>query len=86
MTESSRKDPSGSSSPKSPEVLEKPVRRRFDAKYKVRILELAEQCKAVGLKKPLLVTDKALASLPTRPTATAGRALFLASDYVEAAA
>ncbi|MFT4149188.1 MAG: iron-containing alcohol dehydrogenase [Paracoccaceae bacterium] len=29
-----------------------------------RISELAEQCKAVGLKKPLLVTDKALASLP----------------------
>ena len=29
-----------------------------------RIAELAEQCKAVGLKKPLLVTDKALASLP----------------------
>jgi alcohol dehydrogenase class IV len=29
-----------------------------------RISELADHCKAVGLKKPLLVTDKALASLP----------------------
>ncbi|SPH24539.1 1,3-propanediol dehydrogenase [Defluviimonas aquaemixtae] len=29
-----------------------------------RIEELAEHCKAVGMKKPLLVTDKALASLP----------------------
>jgi alcohol dehydrogenase class IV len=29
-----------------------------------RISELAEHCKAAGLKKPLLVTDKALASLP----------------------
>ncbi len=29
-----------------------------------RISELAEHCKAVGLKKPLLVTDKALAALP----------------------
>ena len=29
-----------------------------------RIRELADQCKAVGLKRPLLVTDKALASLP----------------------
>ena len=29
-----------------------------------RIRELADHCKSVGLKKPLLVTDKALASLP----------------------
>lgn len=29
-----------------------------------RISELADHCKAVGLKKPLLVTDKALAALP----------------------
>jgi alcohol dehydrogenase class IV len=29
-----------------------------------RIRELADHCKAVGIKKPLLVTDKALASLP----------------------
>ncbi len=29
-----------------------------------RIAELADHCKAVGLKRPLLVTDKALASLP----------------------
>ena len=32
-----------------------------------RIAELADHCKAVGLKKPLLVTDKALASLPITP-------------------
>jgi alcohol dehydrogenase class IV len=48
-----------------------------------RIAELADQCKAVGLKKPLLVTDKALASLPiTRQAldildaAGLGRAVF----------
>ena len=29
-----------------------------------RIAELAEHCRAAGLKKPLLVTDKALAALP----------------------
>lgn len=29
-----------------------------------RIVELADHCKAVGLKRPLLVTDKALANLP----------------------
>ncbi|WP_347311178.1 iron-containing alcohol dehydrogenase [Defluviimonas sp. SAOS-178_SWC] len=29
-----------------------------------RIKELADHCKAVGMKRPLLVTDKALASLP----------------------
>jgi alcohol dehydrogenase class IV len=29
-----------------------------------RIAELADHAKAAGLKKPLLVTDKALASLP----------------------
>ena len=29
-----------------------------------QISELADHCKAAGLKKPLLVTDKALASLP----------------------
>ncbi|MDP4034281.1 MAG: iron-containing alcohol dehydrogenase [Pseudorhodobacter sp.] len=29
-----------------------------------RVSELAEHCKAVGIKKPLLVTDKALAPLP----------------------
>ena len=54
MSESSRKDPSGSSSPKSPEVLEKPVRRRFDAKYKLRILELADRCTEVGQLGQLL--------------------------------
>ena len=48
-----------------------------------RIAELAEQCKAVGLKKPLLVTDKALASLPITANALdildragLGRAVF----------
>ncbi|MFY8147477.1 MAG: iron-containing alcohol dehydrogenase, partial [Rhodobacter sp.] len=29
-----------------------------------RIAELADHCKAAGLKKPLLVTDRALAALP----------------------
>lgn len=37
-----------------------------------RISELAEHCKAVGLKRPLLVTDKALASLPITAAALDG--------------
>ena len=52
-----------------------------------RIAELAEQCKAVGLKKPLLVTDKALASLPITANALdildragLGRAVFSEVD------
>ncbi|WP_415182237.1 iron-containing alcohol dehydrogenase [Phaeovulum sp.] len=36
-----------------------------------RISELADHCKAVGLKKPLLVTDKALAALPITAQALA---------------
>jgi alcohol dehydrogenase class IV len=52
-----------------------------------RITELAEQCIAVGLKKPLLVTDKALASLPITTQALdileaagLGRAVFSEVD------
>jgi alcohol dehydrogenase class IV len=52
-----------------------------------RIAELAEQCAAVGLKKPLLVTDKALASLPITAAALdvleaagLGRAVFSEVD------
>ena len=52
-----------------------------------RVAELAEHCAAAGLKKPLLVTDKALASLPiTRQaldlleTAGLGRAVFSEVD------
>ena len=52
-----------------------------------RISELAEHCKAVGLKKPLLVTDKALASLPITRNALdilekagLGRAVFSEVD------
>ena len=48
-----------------------------------RIKELADHCKAVGLKRPLLVTDKALASLPITAAALdileaagLGRAVF----------
>ena len=48
-----------------------------------RITELAAQCRAVGLKKPLLVTDKALAALPITAAALdsldaagLGRAVF----------
>ena len=36
-----------------------------------RISELADHCKAAGVKKPLLVTDKALASLPITADAVA---------------
>lgn len=39
-----------------------------------RISELAEHCQAAGLKKPLLVTDKALASLPITAAALDGLA------------
>ena len=52
-----------------------------------RIGELAEQCQAVGLKKPLLVTDKALAALPITAAALdvlaaagLGRAVFSEVD------
>ncbi|MCH8530854.1 MAG: iron-containing alcohol dehydrogenase [Saccharospirillum sp.] len=48
-----------------------------------RIQELAEHCKAAGMKRPLLLTDKALAKLPITQTALdvldnagLGRALF----------
>lgn len=54
MSEVSQKDHAGSSSPKGPEVLEKPVRRRFDAKYKFRILEQADRCTEVGQLGQLL--------------------------------
>ena len=52
-----------------------------------RIKELADHCKAVGMKKPLLVTDKALASLPITAGALGildaaglGRAVFSEVD------
>ena len=52
-----------------------------------RIAELAEQCKAAGIAKPLLVTDKALASLPITAQALdileaagLGRAVFSEVD------
>jgi len=52
-----------------------------------RIKELADHCKAVGIKKPLLVTDKALAGLPITAgaldvleAAGLGRALFSEVD------
>lgn len=52
-----------------------------------RLLELAAQCKAVGIAKPLLVTDRALASLPITSQALdildaagLGRAMFSEVD------
>ena len=52
-----------------------------------RIKELADHCKAVGIKRPLLVTDKALASLPITAQALGildaaglGRAVFSEVD------
>ncbi|KQB12080.1 iron-containing alcohol dehydrogenase [Rhodobacter capsulatus] len=52
-----------------------------------RIAELADHCKAVGITKPLLVTDKALASLPITAQALdvmdkggLGRAVFSEVD------
>ena len=54
MSEVTRKDQSGSNSPKNPEVPEKPVRRRFDAQYKLRILGLADRCTEVGQLGQLL--------------------------------
>ena len=52
-----------------------------------RIKELADHCRAVGIRKPLLVTDKALASLPITAQALGileaaglGRAVFSEVD------
>jgi len=52
-----------------------------------RISELADHCKAVGMTKPLLVTDKALATLPITTAALdaldaagLGRAVFSQVD------
>ena len=52
-----------------------------------RIVELADHCKALGMKNPLLVTDKALASLPITAAASGslaaaglGRAVFSEVD------
>lgn len=52
-----------------------------------RIRELADHCRAVGIRKPLLVTDKALASLPITAQALGileaaglGRAVFSEVD------
>ena len=52
-----------------------------------RVAELADQCKAVGITRPLLVTDKALASLPITKgaldvleAAGLGRAVFSEVD------
>ena len=52
-----------------------------------RVRELAEHCRAAGLKKPLLVTDRALAALPITAAALdvlegggLGRALFAEVD------
>jgi len=40
--------------PPDPEVSEKPVRRRFSAEYKIRILDLADGCVAPGSVGALL--------------------------------
>ena len=76
MTEVSRKDHAGSSNPKNPEVLEKPVRRRFDAKYKLRILELADRCTEVGQLGQLLRRE-GLYSSPLRAMAASQTAAKL---------
>lgn len=41
-------DHTGGSDARNPEVPEKPVRRRFDAAYKLRILEEADRCTQPG--------------------------------------
>ena len=52
-----------------------------------RIIELPDHCKALGMKNPLLVTDKALATLPITAAALdslaaagLGRAVFSEVD------
>jgi len=52
-----------------------------------RIKELAQHCEAIGIKKPLLVTDRGLASMPITQNALdilqsagLGRALFAEVD------
>lgn len=47
---------------KSPEVLERPVRRRFDAAYKVRILAEADRLQATGQVGSLLRREGLYAS------------------------
>ena len=50
-----------------------------------RIAELAEQCKAVGMTRPLLVTDKALATLPKELIADwIERGIVIPMEYDEA--
>jgi transposase-like protein len=50
-------------SPGSPEVPEKPVRRRFDAAYKQRILEEADRCSQSGELGQLLRREGLYSSL-----------------------
>ena len=52
-----------------------------------RIKELADHCKAVGMKKPLLVTDRGLSTMPITKNALdileaagLGRAMFAEVD------
>ena len=48
MTDRTEQDRGRAGSPGNPEVPEKPVRRRFDAAYKQRILDEADRCNEPG--------------------------------------
>ena len=48
MTDHAQQDTGRAGSPGNPEVPEKPVRRRFDAAYKQRILDEADRCNEPG--------------------------------------
>ena len=63
MTDQAKQGNDQSGSPGSPEVPEKPVRRRFDAAYKQRILEEADRCSQSGELGQLLRREGLYSSL-----------------------
>ncbi len=63
MTDHARQGIENSGGPSDPEVPEKPVRRRFDAAYKLRILDEADGCSQPGELGQLLRAEGLYSSL-----------------------
>ena len=63
MTDHAQQGSEQSGRPSDPEVLEKPVRRRFDAAYKQRIVEEADGCSKPGELGQLLRREGLYSSL-----------------------
>ncbi len=63
MTDHAQQGSENSGGPSDPEVPEKPVRRRFDAAYKQRIVEEADGCSQPGEVGQLLRREGLYASL-----------------------